>query len=123
MRLIEERQTVIGPGAKVCLSKSAASSVKDLMARWRVLGIEGDEVRVEDWEDAEDLRTFKFEDLIRISGGVEKIVSRAESSTGGNSSLYYPEHDRWPACIRQDESLFDDPLDGDEDEEDELEDE
>lgn len=93
------------------------------MARWRVLGVLEDVIRVEDVEDIEDMRTLNLEDVERVSGGVEKIDSVLESDSvvRTDSSLIYPEHDRWPACIRLDKFasngfLFDDPEASDEDE-------
>lgn len=116
MRQIEERKTVIGPGAIVRLKKEATSRFADLMARWRVLGIDEDLIRVEDIEDIEDTRTFNLDDVERVSGGIEIIDSTLV--TGGSEQ--YPEHNKWPACLRQEfdaefveseesGSLFDDP--------------
>lgn len=123
MRQIEERITVIGPGAIVRLKKEAAPRLTDRMARWRVLGLLEDVIRVEDVEDIEDTRTFNLEDVERVSGGVETIDSVLESDAvvRTDSDLVYPEHDRWPVCIRLDKFasngfLFDDPEASDEDE-------
>lgn len=119
MRLIEQRRTVIGPGATVRLKKEAARSIKDLMARWRVLGLDEEVLRVEDVEDIEDVRTLKLEDVERVSGGPEEVVSLIAGDD--NYYLSCPEHDEWPACLREDAndevsgpeeergSLFDDP--------------
>lgn len=128
MRQIEERKTVIGPGAVVRLKKEATSRLADLMARWRVLGIDEELIRVEDVNDVEDTRTFNLEDVERVSGGIEVIDSTLVS--GGVEQ--YPEHDKWPTCMGDEDedaadfdwwkesgSLFDDPdalLEDDEDE-------
>ena len=109
MRLIEERVQVIGPGAIVRLTKNAArGSIKDLMARWHVLGVEEDVVRVEDVDDPRDTRTFYLEDLERVKGGPWVPTSLLSS----DGSLVYPEHDRWPACLRN-ESIADAVFEGD----------
>lgn len=110
MRLIEERVQVIGPGAIVRLTKNAArGSIKDLMARWRVLGVEEYDVRVEDENDSADTRTFHIDDLERVKGGPWVPTSLVASETS-----QYPEHDRWPACLREDESAMLDAItDGD----------
>lgn len=108
MRLIEQRETVIAPGAIVRLTREAASSLKDRVARWRVLGLAEDLVRVEDTEDFEDVRTFDIGDLHLVSGGEERITSLIPDSSS-DESLVYPEHDNWPLCLRQDSLLFDDP--------------
>lgn len=105
MRLIEQRRAVIGPGATVRMKKEAARSLKDLMARWRVLGLDEEVVRVEDVDDPDDLRTFNLDEIERVSGGPEEVVSLI----AGEDSHYLscPEHDQWPACLRED---FDDEI-------------
>jgi hypothetical protein len=116
MRQIEERVTVIAPGAIVRLKKEATSRLTDLMARWRVLGVDEEVIRVEDTEDAEDTRTFYLEHVERVSGGTEIIDSVLEENAivRTDNDLVWPEHDEWPACIRLDKFasngfLFDDP--------------
>lgn len=110
-------ETVIAEHAIVRLKKESAPSLKDLMARWRVLSVDEDLVRVEDVEDAEDTRTFLLEELERVSGGAEKIVGYAEVKC-----MYpYPEGSRGRDDFEY-PSLFDDPEAIDEDEEGDEED-
>lgn len=108
MRQIEERITVIGPGAIVRLKIEAAPRLADRMARWRVLGLLEDVIRVEDVDDIEDTRTFNLEDVERVSDGVE-IIDNALSQALPRG-FYCPEHDEWPACIRYEKAILTNPL-------------
>lgn len=75
-RRIEVKETVIAPGAIVRLKKEVARRQADLLARWVVLEIDPitESVAVRDTQDWEDVRSFDFDDLERVSGGVEKVT-------------------------------------------------
>lgn len=99
-------ETVIAERAIVRLKKESAPSLKDLMARWRVISVDEDIVRVQDLEDDEDTRTFSIEDLERVAGGAEKIVGYATAKT---SSPYPEDKAEWEEPQPEYPSLFDDP--------------
>lgn len=99
-------ETVIAERAIVRLKKESAPSLKDLMARWRVISVDEDIVRVQDVEDEEDTRTFPIEDLERVAGGAEKIVGYA---TVKSSSPYPEDKKEWEEPRLDYPSLFDDP--------------
>lgn len=114
-RRIEIKETVIAPGAIVRLKPEAATSVKDKMARWRVLDKLEDVVRVADRDDAEDLRTFNLEELERVSGGEMAVtgyvyVNEPDYSQPEEESYEDDPYDDGDVDDVEVPSLFDDPI-------------
>jgi hypothetical protein len=120
-RRIAVEQIAMKAGCIVRLSNAAAKSNKDLMARWRVLSIDGDTVHVEDRDDSEDLRTFNVNDLERISTGqLETKLVKAEELIPPVRHTHYsvevfddqadPYDDGEGTMNNGTDSLFDDPI-------------
>lgn len=141
---VQITELTIAEGAIVRQSMASAKTNKDKAARWRVLGIDKEQVKVHDREDSEDLRTFDLKDLELVSGGEYKTRIVNVNGPVSHKTQYTVEvfddqddpYDDSDGGVEEPVSLFDDPIKlqqaedeededyeaDEEDEEDELED-